>query len=59
MYDEIISIIETNYTNNELNNNEPNEELYSSLQKDWRKEIQEIFAELKTKEQVTKQTSFS
>lgn len=31
---------------------EPNEETYISLQQDWRKEIQEIFEELKTKEQV-------
>jgi hypothetical protein len=33
---------------------EPSEETYSSLQQDWRKEIQDIFAELKTKEQVKK-----
>lgn len=29
-----------------------NEELYQSLQKDWRQEIQEMFNELKDKEQV-------
>jgi len=33
---------------------ESNEESYSSLQQDWRKEIQDIFEELKTKEQVKK-----
>ncbi|CAF4680521.1 unnamed protein product, partial [Rotaria magnacalcarata] len=30
---------------------EPNEETYFSLQQDWRKEIQDIFEELKIKEQ--------
>jgi hypothetical protein len=54
LYDQINNIIETNYANNELNNMEPSEETYSSLQQDWRKEIQDIFAELKTKEQVKK-----
>ena len=52
LYDQINNIIETNYTSNELNNMEPSEETYSSLQQDWRKEIQDIFEELKTKEQV-------
>jgi hypothetical protein len=55
LYDQINNIIETNYTSNELNNMEPSEETYSSLQQDWRKEIQDIFEELKTKEQVNKQ----
>ncbi|CAF2633577.1 unnamed protein product [Rotaria sp. Silwood2] len=49
--EQINKIIEINYTNNQLNNMEPNEETYSSLQQDWRKEIEDIFEELKTKEQ--------
>jgi hypothetical protein len=49
LYEQINTIIETNY---QLNNMESNEESYSSLQQDWRKEIQDIFEELKTKEQV-------
>ncbi|CAF4578989.1 unnamed protein product [Rotaria sp. Silwood2] len=52
--EQINKIIEINYTNNQLNNMEPNEETYSSLQQDWRKEIEDIFEELKTKEQVRK-----
>jgi hypothetical protein len=31
---------------------EPNEESYQSLQNDWRQEIQDMFNELKEKEQV-------
>ncbi len=50
--EQINNIIEKNYGNNELNKIESIEESYSSLQQDWRKEIQDIFAELKTKEQV-------
>jgi mitogen-activated protein kinase kinase kinase MLK4 len=52
LYEQIDHIINTNYENNELNNTESNEEIYSSLQQDWRKEIRDIFEELKTKEQV-------
>ncbi len=37
---------------------EPSEESYLSLQQDWRKEIQDIFEELKTKEQVKKNSFF-
>ncbi|CAF0845104.1 unnamed protein product [Adineta ricciae] len=51
LHDRIVKIIETNYSNAELNNIETNEGSYSSLQQDWRKEIQTIFDELKTKEQ--------
>ncbi|CAF1344530.1 unnamed protein product [Rotaria sordida] len=51
LYEKIDKIIETNYGNNQLNNIESNDENYSSLQQDWRKEIQDIFEELKTKEQ--------
>ena len=38
----------------EINRMEPNEESYQSLQKDWRQEIQDMFSELKEKEQVEK-----
>ena len=51
LYDRIVKIIETNYSNGELNNIETNEGSYSSLQQDWRREIQTMFEELKTKEQ--------
>lgn len=51
LHDRIVKIIETNYSNAELSNIEANEGSYSSLQQDWRKEIQTIFEELKTKEQ--------
>ncbi len=54
MFEQITNIIKTNYPNNELNTIESIEESYSSLQQDWRKEIQEIFEELKNKEQVKK-----
>ncbi len=37
---------------------EPNEESYQSLQKDWREEIQDMFNELKEKEQVKKKLFF-
>ncbi|CAF3604797.1 unnamed protein product [Rotaria sp. Silwood1] len=51
LYEQINKIIEINYTNNDLSYMETNDETYSSLQQDWRKEIQDIFEELKTKEQ--------
>jgi len=56
--EQINNIIEKNYGNNELNKIESIEESYSSLQQDWRKEIQDIFAELKTKEQVIQKRFF-
>ena len=52
LIEQINKIIETNYTNNDLINTESGEESYLSLQEDWRREIQDIFDELKTKEQV-------
>ncbi|CAF2122037.1 unnamed protein product [Rotaria magnacalcarata] len=51
LYEQINRIIDTNYAPNKINNMEPNEETYFSLQQDWRKEIQDIFEELKIKEQ--------
>ncbi|UJR22069.1 hypothetical protein I4U23_025135 [Adineta vaga] len=51
LYDQMVTIIDTNYGDDQLKNMETNEETYSSLQQDWRREIQEIFKELKTKEQ--------
>ncbi|CAF1203896.1 unnamed protein product [Adineta steineri] len=50
LYDQINTIIEEKYANNQLYNMETNEESYSSLQQDWRKEIQDIFEEFKEKE---------
>ena len=44
LLEQINQIIEINSTNNE--------EFYQSLQKDWRQEIQDMFNELKEKEQV-------
>ena len=44
LLDQINGIIEMNSTNSE--------ETYQSLQKDWRQEIQDMFNELKEKEQV-------
>ena len=41
-----------NYTTNEVGHIEFNDEPYQSLQNDWRQEIQDIFNELKEKEQV-------
>jgi hypothetical protein len=58
LLDQINTIIETNYVNNELNNMETNDETYQSLQEDWRKEIQDMFEELKTKEQVKREIFF-
>ncbi|CAF4296056.1 unnamed protein product, partial [Adineta steineri] len=50
LYDQINTIIEEKYASNQLYNMETNEESYSSLQQDWRKEIQDIFEEFKEKE---------
>lgn len=52
LFEQINIIIETNYRTNGINHMEPNEESYQSLQKDWREEIQDMFKELKDKEQV-------
>ena len=49
---QINTIIEMNYRTNEVNHIELNDESYQSLQNDWRQEIQDIFNELKEKEQV-------
>ena len=52
LFEQINAIIEINYNTNGINHMEPNEESYQSLQKDWREEIQDMFKELKDKEQV-------
>ena len=49
---QINTIITMNYTTNEINHMKLNDESYQSLQNDWRQEIQDIFNELKEKEQV-------
>lgn len=54
LYENISNIIATHYSNNDLDTIESSNDSFNSLQKDWRKEIQDIFEELKTKEQVKK-----
>lgn len=51
LYDEINAIADAYSTDGDLTCSETDEGSFSSLQEDWRKEIQEIFDELKTKEQ--------
>jgi hypothetical protein len=52
LYEQIGYIIETNYANKDMNDMDSTDESYLSMQDDWKKEIQTIFEELKTKEQV-------
>jgi len=52
LYEQINDIIERNYANKDSSDMESTDESYLSMQEDWKKEIQIIFEELKTKEQV-------
>ena len=58
LYEQIDYIIETNYANKDMNDMESTDESYLSMQDDWKKEIQTIFEELKTKEQVKQKINF-